>query len=405
VLVVGSGAREHALAWRLSRDGADVTVAPGNGGTSDNAPISATDLEALAQLAAQQHFDITIVGPEAPLAAGIVDLFLARELPVFGPTQAAARLEWSKAWAKEFFLRTGIPTARAEIVETDAAARRAIGRLGLPVAIKADGLAAGKGVWLTHTHAEVDAALAAAAALGEAAETLLIEECLSGPELSVLAFTDGEHLAVMPPARDYKRVFDGDTGPNTGGMGGFSRPGDATPTLLEEVERRVLRPTINALAAEGTPYRGILYAGLMLTTDGPRVLEYNCRFGDPECQLILPLLDSSLLEACQSVASGTLEPPRWRSAQTFGVVLAAHGYPEAPRLGDPISGLERLPANVHAFHAGTALRNGELVTAGGRVMTLVSESRATVYTAAEQVQFSGKHFRRDIGQEVAVAAR
>jgi len=405
VLVVGSGAREHALAWRLSLDGAEVTVAPGNAGTVNNTPIEATDVEGLAGYAAARRFDLTVVGPEAPLAAGIVDEFSSRRLAIFGPTRAAARLEWSKAWAKEFTLRRGIPTARAEIAATEAEARGAIARVGLPVAIKADGLAAGKGVWLAHTQAEVDQALRAARALGKAAEVLVIEECLSGPELSVLALTDGERLAVMPPARDYKRIFDGDRGPNTGGMGGYTWPGDATPDLLHDIEELVLRPTLHGMAAAGTPYRGVLYAGLMLTPSGPRVLEFNCRFGDPECQLILALLDSGFLDACQSVAAGKLKSPRWRNGQTFGVVLAAAGYPAAARAGDAVSGLEAVPAGVHAFHAGTALRAGELVTSGGRVLTLVGESREAVYSAAELIQFAGKQYRRDIGLEMTVAAR
>ncbi len=403
--MVGSGAREHALAWRLSLDGAEVTVAPGNAGTGNTTPIEATDVEGLAGYAAARRFDLTVVGPEAPLAAGIVDEFSSRGLAIFGPTRAAARLEWSKAWAKEFMLRRGIPTARAEIAATEAEVRGAIARMRLPVAIKADGLAAGKGVWLAHTQAEVDEALWAARALGKAAEALVIEECLSGPELSVLALTDGERLAVMPPARDYKRIFDGDRGPNTGGMGGYTWPGDATPDLLHDIEELVLRPTLGGMAAAGTPYRGVLYAGLMLTPSGPRVLEFNCRFGDPVCQLILALLDSGFRDACQSVAAGKLKAPRWRSAQTFGVVLAAAGYPAAPRAGDAVSGLEALPAGVYAFHAGTALRAGELVTTGGRVLTLVGESREAVYAAAELIQFAGKQYRRDIGLEMTVAAR
>jgi phosphoribosylamine--glycine ligase len=405
VLVVGSGAREHALAWRLSLDGAAVTVAPGNGGTSPTARIPATDVDGLAGYASDERFDLTVVGPEAPLAAGLVDEFAGRGLRVFGPTRQAARLEWSKAWAKEFLVRHDIPTARAEVVSTDAEARQAVERLGLPVAIKADGLAAGKGVWIARTAADVHEALESAAALGEAAETLVIEECLSGAELSVLAFTDGERLGVMPPARDYKRLLEGDRGPNTGGMGGYARPADATPEVLEYVEQRVLRPTVEHMAAGGTPYRGVLYAGLMLTEDGPRVLEFNCRFGDPECQLVLPLMDSSLLDVLCSVAESSLESPRWRNGQTYGVVLAAAGYPQAPHTGDAIDGLDTLADGVMAFHGGTALRDGTLVTAGGRVLTLVSESRAAVYASAEQVNFDGKHFRRDIGLEMAVGAR
>ncbi len=400
MLVVGSGAREHALAWRLERDGADVTVAPGNGGTPRRVSIEATDAESLARYAAEQRFDLTIVGPEAPLAAGIVDLFEELGLPVLGPTRQAARLEWSKAWSKEFMLRQGIPTPEAQVVQDTAEARAAIARMGLPVVLKADGLASGKGVFMVRSADEVEAALEQCAAFGD---TMLVEECLTGPELSVLAFSDGQRLAVMPPARDYKRIFDGDRGPNTGGMGGYTRPSDATSDLLAEIERCVLRPTLEGMAAEGAPYRGILYAGLMLTPEGPRVLEFNCRFGDPECQLIVPLLESPLVDVCQSMASGALEAPRWSAAQTFAVVLAADGYPESPRLGDPIKGLDALPEQVTAFHAGTAMRDGALVTSGGRVLTLVSEDRRKAYEAAEAVTFRGKQYRRDIGLEMAVA--
>jgi len=403
-LVVGSGAREHALAWRLERDDVDVVVAPGNGGTPHTAPFAATDVAGLCDFAAREAFDLTVVGPEDPLARGIADAFTERGLAVFGPTRSAARLEWSKAHAKEFFVRHGIPTARAEVVENQDQARRAIARMGLPVAIKADGLAAGKGVFIVRAADEMDEALARCQAVGE---RMLIEECLDGPELSVLAFVDGERYAVMPPARDYKRLADGDQGPNTGGMGGCTWPSYATPALLDEVGRTVLRPAIDGLASEGTPYRGVLYAGLMLTADGPRVLEFNCRFGDPEGELILPLLEGSLFETCQAVASGELAPEsvRWRTGQTFGVVLAAHGYPDAPRRGDTLTGLDELPSDVYAFHAGTTLRDGQLRTAGGRVMTLVGENRSAVYDAAQRVRFDGKQLRTDIGLELAAAVR
>jgi phosphoribosylamine---glycine ligase len=406
VLVIGSGGREHALAWRLGLDGADVLVAPGNGGTARTVGIDATDLSGLVDVVAREKVDLTVVGPEAPLAAGLVDRFIERGLRVFGPTQAGARLEWSKGWAKEFLGRHGIPTAWAELVDSEAAARRAIARTGVPVVLKADGLAGGKGVFVAITHHEVEVALEqlfARRTLGSAADRVLIEEYLEGPELSVMAFTDGERLAMMPPARDYKRLRDGDRGPNTGGMGGFTRPSDATPDLLAEVEHRILRPTLAGMAAEGHPYRGVLYGGLMLTADGPRVLEFNCRFGDPECQLILPLLDSSLLQVCLDVTADRLDPQavRWREGRTYGVVLAARGYPEAPALGDRISGLDTLPDGVRAFHAGTRRdASGRLVTAGGRVLTLVGADREMVYRTAEAVRFEGKQSRSDIGVEV-----
>jgi phosphoribosylamine--glycine ligase len=273
------------------------------------------------------------------------------------------------------------------------------------VVLKADGLAAGKGVFAVASAAEVDAALEQlfGGPLGAAAEHVLVEELLVGPELSVLAFADGERLAVMPPARDYKRLLDDNGGPNTGGMGGYTWPSYATSFLLEDVEERILRPTLAGMAAEGYPYRGVLYAGLMLTADGPKVLEYNCRFGDPECQLLMPLLASSLVETCFSVASGSLRPAavRWAQGRTYAVVLAAGGYPEAPRLGEAISGLHELSDGVMAFHAGTRIEDGRLITSGGRVLTLVGSDRAAVYSAAETIAFGGKQFRSDIGRDEA----
>jgi phosphoribosylamine--glycine ligase len=398
--VVGGGGREHALAWRLALDGAEVTVAPGNGGTPRAAPVQATDIEALADLAAWGGFDFTVVGPEVPLSLGIVDAFQARRLRIFGPTQRAARLEYSKAWQKEFLLRHGIPTGRAELVDGPAAGRRALAKWGLPVVVKADGLAAGKGVWVVTSDDELEGALAGVEALDAAGQTMLVEECLSGPELSLLVLTDGERYSVMPPARDYKRIGDGDRGPNTGGMGGYTWPADVSQKLIDEVAREVLEPTLAGMAAEGAPYRGVLYAGLMLTSDGPRVLEFNCRFGDPECQLILPLLETPLVDAVEAVIDGRLVPSaiRWRRERTYGVVLAAAGYPEAPRSGDAIT-IGDVPGDVYAFHAGTAKQHGQLVTAGGRVMTLVSNSRTSIYAAAEAIDFAGKQFRRDIGVE------
>jgi phosphoribosylamine---glycine ligase len=407
VLVVGSGAREHAISWHLRRSGATVVVAPGNAGTSAlNAAVQALDIDGLIDLARSERVDLTVVGPEAPLAAGIVDRLTRENLKAFGPTQAAARLEWSKAWTKDFLQRHAIPTATADVVASAAEARQAIARRGLPAVLKADGLASGKGVFVVGTRAEVDEALASL--FGQLRETtVLVEQCLEGPELSVLAFTDGHTLEVMPPARDYKRLLDGDRGPNTGGMGGYTRPADATDELLRDIEAQVLRPTMEGMQREGQPYRGVLYAGLMLTRNGPRVLEFNCRFGDPECQLILPLLESNLAEVCMAVAEGELNRvrPNWRDGRTYGVVLAAGGYPEAPRAGDAITGLDLVPTEVMAFHAGTHIgEQGDLVTSGGRVLTLVGFDREEVYRAADIVRFGGKHYRNDVGLEVAAAA-
>lgn len=411
VLVVGSGGREHALAWHLARSGSTVHVAPGNGGTSSNVPIGATDLDGLARFAEQEGIDLTIVGPEAPLALGLVDHFAARGLKAFGPTRAAARLEWSKVWAKEFLLRHEIPTGRAEVLDSVSAARAAIVRYGLPLVLKADGLAGGKGVFVLTCADQIEGALAQLEALGSASHTILVEEYLEGPELSVLAFTDGERYATMPLARDYKRLLDGDRGPNTGGMGGYTWPSYATAELLQAIEERILRPTLDGMRAEGDAYCGVLYAGLMLTSTGPKVLEFNCRFGDPECQLILPLLETDLGEICEAVAEGKLHPETvaWRNAQTFGVVLAAGGYPEAPRTGDTIEGLDALPEGVMAFHAGTRKTpGGGVLTAGGRVLTIIARHRDAALRGAEAVSFAGKQFRSDIGVEqsrlVGVAA-
>jgi phosphoribosylamine--glycine ligase len=404
ILVVGSGGREHALAWRLARENIDVLVAPGNAGTPRVAAIAATDLEALVALAERERVDLTIVGPEAPLAAGLVDRFASAGLKAFGPTRTAARLEWSKGWTKDFLARHAIPTAPAEIVDSEAGARRAVGRVGLPIALKADGLAGGKGVFVAVNEADVEAALDQLfrrRTLGAAADYVLVEEYQEGPELSVLAFTDGERLAVMPPVRDYKRLLDGDRGPNTGGMGGYARPAYATPSLLDEIEQRILRPALAGMQAEGHPYRGVLYAGLMLTRFGPKVLEFNCRFGDPECQLVLPLLDSSLADMCSAVVSGWLEPDevRWADGRTYGVVLATRGYPEAAEAGQPLAGVDDLPEEVFAFHGSTCRDGDRAVTAGGRALTLVGFDRTAVYAAAEAVKFEGKQFRRDIGLE------
>jgi len=350
--------------------------------------------------------DLTIIGPEAPLAGALVDHFTKVGLKAFGPTREAARLEWSKAWTKDFLGRHDIPTGSAQTADSVSAARDAIERVGLPVALKADGLAGGKGVFVVMSADQLEPALKHVFGLGTAAATVLVEEYLEGPELSVLGFTDGRDVAIMPPARDYKRLLDADLGPNTGGMGGYTWPSYATTSLLEEVQERVFRPTLAGMAAEGHPYRGILYAGLMLTREGPKVIEFNCRFGDPECQLILPLLESDLAEVCLSVVEDAFDPSalRWRQERTFGVVLAAGGYPEAPRSGDAIDGLDDLPLGVEAFYAGTRLDDdGRPATAGGRVLTLVGFERDAVYAAAERVRFDGKQYRRDIGADVQVA--
>jgi phosphoribosylamine---glycine ligase len=409
ILVVGGGGREHALVWRLACEGGhELWCAPGNAGIQRLArtvEIAPTDLDGLVALAERIRPDLTIIGPEAPLAAGLADCLAERGLAAFGPTRAAARLEASKVWAKGFLQRHGIATADADVAANETSLRRLLARRGLPAVIKADGLAAGKGVFVVSSPAEVDAALEALFGLGPAADQVLVEERLCGRELSVLAFVDGERVAVMPPARDYKRLLDGDRGPNTGGMGGYTRPPDVSQALLDQVQRDILEPTVAALAADGVPYRGVLYAGLMLTADGPNVLEYNCRFGDPEAELLLPLLASPLSEVCDAVAAGRLEPDsvRWRPASTCGVVLAAPGYPTRPYLGAPLSGLDPPPDGAQVFHAGTRCVDGQLVTAGGRVLVVVAEgdslpaARARVYEHVPRVHFEGAHYRLDVG--------
>jgi phosphoribosylamine--glycine ligase len=416
VLVIGSGGREHALVWRLAQEGQhELWCGPGNAGTAmlgHNVDVTVTDLDGLLRTAQSLRADLTIVGPEAPLAAGIVDRFIDDGLPIFGPTRAAAQLESSKVWAKDFLLRHNIPTARADVATDESSARRLLARTGLPAVIKADGLASGKGVWVVSSPAEVDAALDILfrrRLLGDAANRVLIEQRLTGRELSVLAFVDGERVAVMPPVRDYKRLLDDDAGPNTGGMGGYTRPADATPDLLTQVERDILRPTVSGMAAEGNPYRGVLYAGLMLTHQGPKVLEFNCRFGDPEAQVILPLLRTSLVDVCCATSQSTLArvPVEWRSSINCGVVVAAPGYPDNPSLGAPIDGLDAVSYGVQVFHAGTRTVDGRVVTAGGRVLALVAEAgtlaaaRAAVYEQMSRVHFEGGHYRTDIGRHDA----
>jgi phosphoribosylamine--glycine ligase len=434
VLVVGSGGREHALAWRLAGEGVDVAVAPGNGGAPWAVPIQATDVDGLARFATEQAVSLTIVGPEAPLAAGLVNTFAERGLRAFGPTRAAARLEWSKGWAKEFLRRRGIPTGKAELVDSEAGARRAVGRCGLPVVIKADGLAGGKGVWVAHTRGEVELALDALfrrRTLGAAGEQVLIEEYLDGVEVTVMVFTDGERLAIMPPARDYKRLADGDRGPNTGGMGAYSPVPAAGPDVVAEIVDRAVEPTLAALRDRRVDYRGVLYCGVMLTTDGPKVLEYNIRFGDPEAQVVLPRFGGDFTAFLREAAAGDLRSePAWDTRAAVTVVLAAPGYPAAPQTGDPVHGVAEAAAlpGVTVFCAGVgrgpaaapaaapaaypeatpaAGPNANLVTAGGRVLDVtalgddVADARRRAYEAVSLIHWPGMQYRTDIATAAA----
>ncbi len=417
VLLVGSGGREHAIAVLLAQSPAvdRLFVAPGNGGTAtlaktQNVPIGAEDIAALVAFAGEQAIDFTVVGPEAPLVAGIVDAFGAAGLRIFGPTQAAAQLEGSKAFSKAFMLRHGIPTGRAEIFTDFDDAMRYLRTIDHVPVVKASGLAAGKGVILPPTMeavAGVVRGMLVDERFGAAGTTILLEEKLSGPEVSVLAFCDGERAVLMPTAQDHKRLLDYDRGPNTGGMGAFSPSPLVSPALLADIDKTIIRPTLAGMAAEGTPYVGILYAGIMLTPDGPRVLEFNCRFGDPETQVLLPLLESDLLELFVACVDGTLGQvkPRWRKEAAVTVVMASEGYPEEYRTGLEIFGIaDAEAAGCTVFQAGTRWKDTRLLTSGGRVLAVtalgrsVSQAAKQAYAGVSRIRYAGAHYRRDIGR-------
>ena len=421
ILVLGSGAREHALVWRLQQDPevTAIVVAPGNAGMAAGlagrirlAPVTLTDPAAIVELALAERVDLTVVGPELPLAAGVVDRFRAERLPIVGPTAAAARLETSKAFAKAFMARHGVPTARFSVAGSAEEALAAVHHnpLGWPLVIKADGLAGGKGVVIALDTAGAEAAVRDAMVdrrFGDAGGTVVFEECLRGPEVSVFALADGIDVRLLLSAQDHKRAFDHDEGPNTGGMGAFA----PSPLLTRDVEARVMTeviaPVIAGMRAEGHPYSGFLYAGLMLTSAGPRVIEFNVRFGDPEAQVVLPALSGPLAQVLMAAAQGRLgkaPPLGWNGEIFAGVVLASGGYPGTFDTGAPISGLDTEQGDALIFHAGTALKDGRFVTAGGRVLTVVGRGptyRAAIdraYHAASLVTFDKMHFRTDIGR-------
>jgi phosphoribosylamine---glycine ligase len=416
IAVVGGGGREHALLATLARspDVDRLFAVPGNGGTAqvaENVPgLGATDGPGLAAFAERHRIDLTIVGPEVPLVAGVADELLDRGLPVFGPTATAARIEGSKAFAKDVMAAAGVPTARSETFTDPAEAVAALGDFGPPWVVKADGLAAGKGVTVTDDHQAARAAIEAALVSrvhGEAGATILLEEYLEGPEASVFAVTDGRTVLPLAPARDHKRVGDGDTGPNTGGMGAYSPLPDVDDDVVEQVRQTVLEPTVAELARRGARYQGLLYAGLTLTPTGPKVLEFNCRFGDPETQVILPRMTSDLADLAWAAAEGTLAGSKvsWDPRACVTVVLAAGGYPGSYRTGLEVEGLAAAAARpgVQLFHAGTVLDPGGRVrTAGGRVLGVtalgddLADARDRAYQAAGLVQFGGVHYRRDI---------
>lgn len=414
VLVVGGGGREHALLWKLAQgEGAGgLWCAPGNAGTAELAetlPLAVTDVDGLAAAVERLAIELVVVGPEAALAAGLVDRLEAIGVPVCGPRRGAARIETSKAWAKELMRQAGVPTARSVVVDDRAAGVAALDSFGLPVVVKADGLAAGKGVVVAATRAEAEAALGALLAdpaHGTDGGSVLIEECLVGEEVSVLALTDGERVCLLPPARDHKRALDGDRGPNTGGMGAYAPAPSLDAAAWDDLARSVFEPTVRRLAKRGDRFRGVLYAGLMLTDGGPRVIEFNARFGDPETQVVLPTLDGDLGQLLHAVATGTLSevPEPAHSGAAVGIVLASGGYPASYPVGLPIHGLEdagRLD-DVLIFHAGTRREGDAIVTAGGRVLTVVGlgkdvrAARDRAYDAAERITFEGRHLRTDI---------
>jgi phosphoribosylamine---glycine ligase len=424
VLIIGSGAREHALAWRLAReaDVSDVICAPGNPGIASVARCEKADLANPAELLAiamREQVDLTVVGPELPLSMGVADLFASHGLPLVGPTRSAAALESSKAFAKDFMARHRVPTARYHVCSSPDEALATIARreLGYPLVVKADGLAAGKGVVIAEDRASAEATVRAAMVdrrFGDAGDRVVLEEFLVGEEASYFVLTDGIAFMPLSSAQDHKRVFDGDKGPNTGGMGAFAPSPLMTPTVERRVVEEIVRPVLDGMKKEGHPFCGFLYVGLMLTSTGPKVIEFNVRFGDPEAQVVFPMLDEDLSPLLTAAALGNLpsRAPRFREEPHVGVVLAAGGYPDAPEIGRVITGIDAAVSVPGAlvFHAGTGKRDGALVSAGGRVLTVVGAGATyqhaieVAYRAARHIHFDGMHYRTDIGRK-AVGVR
>ena len=412
ILVVGSGGREHALVWSLAREGNhQLYCAPGNAGTaqlSKNIPLDGSDHAAVEQFINQKKIDLTIVGPEAPLAAGLVDQLQDAGLKVFGPSQAAARLESSKLYARDFMREMGIPHPDYRPCRSKEEVHAAVRQMGLPIVLKADGLAAGKGVIICQTWKDVENALGLyfdQRVFGEAGLALSVEHCLSGPEMSVFALCDGENFVIIGTAQDYKRAYDGDQGPNTGGMGSIAPSPLATPELVDEIAETILKPAVDGMKARGCPYAGCLYAGLMVVDGKPYVIEFNVRMGDPESQVVLPLLDTPLSELVEQALSGNLpERVDTKPGAAVCVVLASEGYPGKYEKGKPIGGLERLDEDIILFHAGTATdASGRLVSNGGRVLNVVAtgetipDAARKVYENIPRIDFPGSFYRKDIG--------
>lgn len=413
ILVIGSGGREHALVATLkdSKKVAKIYCVPGNPGIAEMAQCVSVDINdnaALLAFAQEHKIDLTVVGPELPLANGIVDVFTEKGLKIFGPTQKAARIEGSKAFAKDLMAKYNIPTAAFAVFTEAEAAKEYIRKQGAPVVVKADGLAAGKGVVVAMTLEEALAAvdmIMCDNVFGQAGSQVVIEEFLVGEEASILTFTDGKTIVPMVAAQDHKRVYDNDEGPNTGGMGAYAPAPVVTESISKEVMARILQPTVDAMAKEGCPYCGCLYLGLIITADGPKVIEFNARFGDPETQVVLPLLDSDLVAVMESCIDGTLADTKisWKDAAAVCIVMAAGGYPGKYKHGDVMRGLEEAKEQgAYVFHAGTALSDGQFVTNGGRVLGVtaissdIKQAVAKAYQAVGKIQFEGVHYRKDI---------
>lgn len=417
ILVIGKGGREHALAWKLAQSSrvTRISVAPGNGGTATlprtfNVEIDATDIVSLLDYAESEHVDLTVIGPEEPLARGLVDQFEAAGLRVFGPCRQAALVETSKSYAKELMMRHGVPTAPYEVFETlDVALEYVMTHRATDLVIKADGLARGKGVFIPQGETDAEGILRALLerdSLGDAGRRVIIEQKLAGTEVSIMAFTDGSSLAMMPPIAAYKRLYDRDIGPNTGGMGAYTPAANLTPAQAEEVQHSIIEPVLDGLQTDGCPFQGVIYAGVIVTPDGPMVLELNARLGDPGAQTMLPLLETDLLDVLDACVDGTLDQleVRWRNQAAVSVVLATAGYPDRRDPGIPIIQGANMPEDVIVFHAGTRYaEDGELVTTGGRVLSItatgpdLATAIARAYDARRRVHFDGVHYRSDIG--------